>query len=110
MLDDIIRKLEELHQTQLAGLAKGELVPITLEVNGEKEVKFFPPLICFSMFNDGPDEVYPMVNQKIPAGARETPLKKGESLDYDAKRPVIKSIYLVCGKDKSAVVRVFGCR
>ena len=61
------------------------------------------PIHDFYMFNDGPKEIYIIVNDSpIP----KTPVKRGESLHVDMKAKKIHRVIMYCKKGETAVVRI----
>jgi hypothetical protein len=88
---------------------KGYIHPITVTVTEATYLDFVlgmphSPLFSITLYNDGPDEVYPSVNSH----QRNVPLKPGESLNIDCHSPAIERLYLDVDEGKKALVRGFG--
>jgi hypothetical protein len=88
---------------------KGYVHPIAIMVTEATYLDFVigmphSPLFSITLYNDGPDEVYPSVN----AHQRNVPLKPGESLHIDCYSPAIERLYLDVDEGKKAFVRGFG--
>jgi hypothetical protein len=64
----------------------------------------YAPLLAVTLYNDGPDEVYPSVNEH----KKITPLKPGETLTIDYRAPMIERLYLDVDEERKAFVRGFG--
>lgn len=61
------------------------------------------PIHDFYIFNDGPDEIYIIVNDSFTP---KTPVKRGEDLHVDMKAKKIHGIIIYCKKGETAVVRI----
>jgi len=88
---------------------KGYVVPINVEVTKTEVLNFisatpYTPLFSVSLFNDGPDEVYPSVNDL----QNRTPLKPGENISLDFHAPKIEKLFLDVDEGKKAKIRGFG--
>jgi len=92
----------------------GYLFPIRVSLEGGDEGKEevldfvnrppFVPLVSLTLYNDGPDEVYPGVNYS----QRISPMVRGENLNVDFGSPTIERLHLLVSPYKSATVRGFG--
>jgi hypothetical protein len=97
-----------------AAAPEGYLFPVRAVLDGgetgKEEVLDFVggpphvPLVSLTLYNDGPDEVYPGVN----CPQRISPMRKGENLNVDFQSPRIGRLYLVVGPGRSSTVRGFG--
>jgi hypothetical protein len=101
--------IERLARIESASKPKGYVHHITVVVNKLVVLDFvkghpYAPLIAVTLYNDGPDEVYPSVNghQKV------APLKPGETLTIDYRAPMIERLYLDVDEGRSANIRGFG--
>jgi hypothetical protein len=88
---------------------KGYTHPIKVAVDKLTVIDFtikppYTPLFSITLFNDGPDDVYPSVNtyQKL------VQLKYGESLQIKFSSPKIEKLYLDVDDGKEANIRGFG--
>jgi hypothetical protein len=100
MLDDVGKLLAKpMGYTHPIKVTVSELTIIDF-VNGAP----YSPLFSITIFNDGPDEVYPSVNtyQKL------TSLKYGESLTIEFHTSRIERLYLDVDEGKKANIRGFG--
>lgn len=61
------------------------------------------PIHDFYIFNDGPDEIYLIVNDGF---VPKTPIKRGEDLHVDMKAKKIHKIIIYCNGGETAVVRI----
>jgi hypothetical protein len=107
MIDDAIERLKRIEE--LAAKPKGYIYHIKAAVDRLIVLDFLKgrphtPLFAVTLYNDGPDEVYPSVNehQKI------APLKPGETLTIDYHAPRIERLYLDVDEGKKAYIRGFG--
>jgi hypothetical protein len=107
MMEDAIERLKRIEESTVK--PKGYVYHIKAAV--DKLVVFdflseFPntPLFAVTLYNDGPDEVYPSVN----IHQKTTPLKPGETLIIDFHAPRIKKLYLDIDEGKKAYIRGFG--
>jgi len=57
--------------------------------------------------NNGPGRVWVNINAPKP---KRAPLAKGECLEVDLRKPVIKAVYLKCPEGETAAVRLWGLR
>jgi hypothetical protein len=107
LLDEIAERLLSLEK--LSAKPKGKIYPINITVSKLEIIDFingYPrePLFSISIFNDGPDEVYPSVNTH----QKRTPLKYGEPLSIEFHAPRIEKLYLDVDEGKKANIRGFG--
>jgi hypothetical protein len=105
MVDDLVERLARIESAR----PKGYVYHITVVVDKLVVLDFvkghpYAPLIAVTLYNDGPDEVYPSVNghQKV------APLKPGETLTIDYHAPLIERLYLDVDEGRSANIRGFG--
>jgi hypothetical protein len=88
---------------------KGYVYPIKITVTEATYIDFInemphTPLFAITLYNDGPDDVYPSVN----IHQKNVPLKPGETFSVDFRSPIIERLYLDVDVGKKAVVRGFG--
>lgn len=107
MLEEAVERLARMEE--LLARPKGYVYPIRLTVERLTVVDFieaYPHTRMFSvtLYNDGPDEVYPSVN----VHQKSVSLKPGESLTIDCRSPVIERLYLDVEGGRKAFVRGFG--
>jgi hypothetical protein len=107
MIDETVERI--LNVEKLLVKPKGYIHPIKITVDKITLIDFitkipYTPLFSITIFNDGPDEVYPSVNtyQKL------TSLKYGESLTIEFHTPRIEKLYLDVDEGKKANIRGFG--
>jgi hypothetical protein len=110
-LDEIAGRLAEI-QESMQRVPTGNVEPIKLQVTDALTRISFrvfspSPWFSFTLFNDGPDPVYPDVNKSVNARGRFVPLNAGDQLQVDMHSPKIKEIWLSCDPGKKAVVRIF---
>jgi hypothetical protein len=106
LLDEIAERLYRIEQLQAK--PKGNIYPINITVTEATIINFikrypYTPMFAVTLFNDGPDEVYPGIN--IPQ--KETPLQAGENLSLEFHTPKIEKLILVVKAQKTAKVRGF---
>ena len=63
------------------------------------------PWTKFTIFNDGPDDLYMAVNEDL--NNHTAPLRAGESLPVDKKKPQIRIVNLQCIAGETTTVRIF---
>jgi hypothetical protein len=110
LLDEIAGRLHSIEEAMKEGKPEGAIYPINVIITGPEVLDFiekppYTPLFTITLYNDGPDEVYPSVNihQKI------TPLKPGENIKFEYIVPKIIKLYLdVEGGGRKAIIRGFG--
>jgi hypothetical protein len=103
MIEDAVERLARIES---ATKPKGYVYHIKLVVDKLVVLDFlkgypYAPLFVITLYNDGPDEVYPSVNghQKIAQ------LKPGETLTIDYHAPMIERLYLDVDEGRSANIR-----
>jgi hypothetical protein len=104
LLSKIADKLKEMDVKP-----EGHVFPINVEVTDMKVLDFiidYPHKLLWSvtLFNDGPDDVYPGINENQTV----TPLKPGNSTSVDFHSPKIQMLFLTTKNGGRAVVRGFG--
>jgi hypothetical protein len=107
LLDEIAGRLANLED--LFVKPQGCVYPVELEVDrlivlDFQELNPHSNLFAIVLFNDGPDDVYPGVNEH----QNRVPLKAGESVEFDYNSPRIRRLILDIGAGKKATVRGFG--
>jgi hypothetical protein len=115
LLDEVAERLYKM-QTEnfkniekLLAKPKGYIYPIKITVAKLEIIDFLkePPhtqLFAVTIFNDGPDEVYPSVN----IHQRTTPIKPNENVRFEFTAPKIEKIFLDVDDGKTANIRGFG--
>ncbi len=106
-LDEIAGRLSDLEELWVK--PQGYVHPIKVTVTKTEVLDFVtkPPynlLFAVTIFNDGPDPVYPSVNER----QIETPLLPGENVRFEFTSPRIAKLYLYVDAGKRAEVRGFG--
>ncbi|MEM2905077.1 MAG: hypothetical protein QW587_04985 [Candidatus Bathyarchaeia archaeon] len=101
MLDDLsveLQKLRSLIQVEHEEGVKMDVGPI--EVFGSQPVVASPgdgrDYFGVTVFNDGPDPVYVMLNEPVGKPYRKAPLKRGDSEEIRFAEAKIRAIYLAC--------------
>jgi len=107
MMDDAIERLKRIEG--LLAKPKGYIYHIKVVVDKLIVLDFLKghprtPLFAVTLYNDGPDEVYPSVNEH----QKTTPLKPGETLTIDFHVPRIERLYLDVDEGKKSYIRGFG--
>jgi hypothetical protein len=107
LLDEIAERL--LHLEELLAKPRGCVYPIRVAVEKLTIIDFvrgypYTRLFAITLFNDGPDSVYPSVNDY----QKHTPLNTGESLTLEYHSPRIEKLILDVDEGKTANVRGFG--
>jgi hypothetical protein len=107
LLDEIAERL--LHVEELLAKPKGYTFPIKVTVEELTVLDFmmlYPhaPLFAVTVYNDGPDEVYPSINEH----QKQTPLMPGENVNFTYTSPRIEKLILDVDNGKKANVRGFG--
>lgn len=110
MLDNLTEVTINFHQNWLKTIPEGKLEPLTLAITSsvtklDSSVITSMPWMKFTIFNDGADAVYLMVNEEFIQ--ERTPLNSGESLTVDMITPQIEKVQLVCLRGESCSVRIF---
>jgi hypothetical protein len=108
LLDEIAERLLRIEQRlsrieELQAKPRGFIFPINLTVTEPTAIEPPFPLFSLTLFNDGPDDVFPGYPEQA-----ETPLMAGESLVVNFNAPRIAKIFLFIQAGKTARVRGFG--
>ena len=111
LLDEIAERLLSIEQ--MLGEEKPEGVvepmePITVTDVTRRVMAPIKPWFSVNIVNDGPNDVYAIVNSEKSFEWHRIP--KGEPYKVDMKRPVIKDVLLKCESGENASVRVVGAR
>jgi hypothetical protein len=106
MIEDVVGRLARIEP---ATRPKGYVHHIKVVVDKLVVLDFvkghpYAPLVAITLYNDGPDEVYPSVNEH----RKITPLKPGETLTIDYHAPTIERLYLDVDEGRNAIIRGFG--
>lgn len=106
--NDIVEALREIKEA-LEAAPEGVVKMLTVAVDDQGETmtsSSYPsmPWIKITIFNDGPDPVYPTVNDDT--AQTETALSAGEQMIADLKKANIAKVILVCDSGESASVRL----
>jgi len=107
--EQLLETTQQMQKTIQQTIPEGFLVPREVSIVDSEIVNLTgEEWYSFSAVNDGPDPVYIGVNTYPEM---EVPINKKESYDCPMnKRGSIRTIYLVCGKGKSATVRLYGVK
>jgi hypothetical protein len=111
LLDEIAERLYTLQRFQEEERAEGVVEPVEpISVTHEVRRVISPikPWFDVNVINDGPDDVYVMVNSEKSFEWHRVP--KNETYKVDMKRGIIKDVLLKCEPGKTASVRVVGAR
>ncbi len=108
ILYDVADMIERLARAETAK-PKGYVHHIKVSVDKLVVLDFlvghpYAPLVAVTLYNDGPDEVYPSVNMH----QKTAPLKPGETLTIDYHVPMIERLFLDVDEGKKAYIRGFG--
>lgn len=108
-LELLNQKVMEVKESVDSTIPEGIYLEDTFDITEEYQPIYFHgredlyPIHDFYVFNDGPDEIYIIVNDSfIP----KTPVKRGEDLHVDMKAKKIHKIIIYCKKGETAAVRV----
>jgi len=110
MLDNLTEETVNFHQSWLKTIPKGKFEPLTLAITSsvtklDSSIIETMPWMKFTIFNDGDDAVYLMVNEEFIQS--RTPLNSDESLTVDMITPQIEKVQLICLQGESCSVRIF---
>lgn len=116
LLNEMRKNLEMLTQWAIevktsidSTIPEGIYLEDTFDITEEYEPIYFHgredlyPIHDFNIFNDGPNDVYIMVND---SPVSKTPVKNTESLHVDMKAKKIYRIIVYCNKGETATVRI----
>ena len=111
LLDEIAERL--LHVERMLAEEKPEGVvepiePVSVTETLRRVKAPFKPWFSVSIVNDGPNDVYVIVNSEKSFEWHRVPV--GETYKVDMKRPAIKDVLLKCEPGETASVRVVGSR
>jgi hypothetical protein len=110
MLDEIAERLYRIEAALMESRPKGAMCPIKVTVTGPLVLDFIekPPhtsLFALTIYNDGPDTVFPSVNTY----QKTTPLMPGENVKFEYVVPKIDRLYLDVEREgKKSLIRGFG--
>jgi hypothetical protein len=110
LLDEIAGRLHDIEKMVRESRPEGAVHPISATVTGPEVLDFtggppYRPLFAVTIYNDGPDGVYPSVNEY----RKTAPLKPGESVKFEYVLPRIARLYLDVEREgRKAVIRGFG--
>lgn len=111
-LDEIAGRLADIHEAIQRQVPEGLKEEVEVEVEGTTLVPvrariIKPPYFRASVFNDGPDNVYVLLNKEKAEAYRQSPLKEGDKLDIDTTEGKIHALFFACeSEDKTASIRV----
>jgi len=112
LLDDIARGISDLKKLMQAQIPEGLKEEVEVTAHGKIPVPMqprttVPPYFRATVFNDGPDPVYVMLNDIKTEPYRKAPLNSGDKLDIDTTEAKIRELFFACEEDdKSASVRI----
>lgn len=115
MLDELSEQFINLRQDFEATIPKGVFEPLTVPVTDSKTILEPPPKgrietmpwISSVICNDGPDDVYMIVNKgEIP----KPPIPPGEQIEVDMKKPQLKKLTFFCLSGENASVRIYAIK
>jgi hypothetical protein len=111
LLDEIAGRLAEIYESMQEERAEGvvePIEPISVTEEPRRVVALFKPWFDVTVVNDGPDDVWVMVNTEKSFEWHRVP--KDETYKVDMKRGIIKDVLLKCEPSKTASVRLVGAR
>jgi hypothetical protein len=82
--------------------------PISVSSDVRRVIPPVEPWFCVEVANDGPNDVYVLVNPEKSSDWHQ--VLNGETYKVDMKRPVITEVELKCESGKTASVRLVGVR
>jgi len=97
--------IKHMEMAEQGGMLHPLRIPVTAAIY---ELTCSPNWYSCTIFNDGPNPVYPDVNRDNNARNLVTPLNATENLVIDFEQPKIKYLYMRCAAGQTAAVRVFG--
>lgn len=106
LLDEIASRLADLYDLIRETIPRGEIYYRTVEVRGSVLLDFitdrpYSPLYSLDIFNKGPEDVYIMINEKVPRIKLEADVGRS----YNMGRKSIRCIVL---ESENATVEVSG--
>lgn len=101
LLDDISRGIKQIVKVLAAQVPEGLKDEVTVTVSGINAVamqpkRTSPPYFRATVFCDGPDPVYVMLNDVKPQAIREAPLNEGDKIDIDTTEAKIQALFFAC--------------
>lgn len=106
LLDEIAGRLLDIHDMLKDMVADGVDDTFSIEASDEKiQVVSLQPWLSVSIFNDGPDGIYLLVNRE-ERKAYEPKLYAGENTSIDAKKHSIRQLFIFCDEGETASVRI----
>jgi len=112
LLDDIARGISNLEKIMRAQVPQGIKDEAVVTVHGKIPVPIrptstVPPWFRATIYNDGPDPVYVMLNAAKAEPLRRAPLNSGDRIDIDTTEAKINELYFCCTNDsEDASLRV----
>jgi len=111
LLDEIADRLLNIQRMVSEEKPEGvvePIEPVSVTDSARRVVAPVKPWFSVSIVNDGPNDVYAIVNTEKSFDWHRIPV--GETYKVDMKRPIIKDILLKCEPGEKASVRVVGSR
>jgi len=112
LLDEIARGIADLKKLMSSQVPEGLKDEVEVSVHGKVPVPMqprttMPPYFRATIFNDGPDPVYVMLNDVKAEPYRKAPLNAGDKIDIDTTEAKIRELYFACeGDANSAALRI----
>jgi len=110
LLDEIAERLLAIQKYLEESRPEGITEPIepVLVTDEYRVVRALKPWFSVIIINDGPDDVFVIVNSDRSYDPHRVPVN--EVYNIDMKRGIIRDVVLWCEKDKKASVRIVGVR
>jgi hypothetical protein len=110
LLDEIAERLLKLEELAKAEVPEGAVEPIEKFEVTETRTLFRPlkPWFSISIINDGPSDVYCIVNTE--KSFEEHRVAVGETYNIDMRRAKITDALMWCNRGETASVRIVGVR
>jgi len=109
LLDEIAGRLADLKKHMEWAQQGGMIHPLSETITAAMyERTCSPPWYSATIFNDGPNPVYPDVNRDNNARNLITPLNMGDQMTMDFEQPKIKVLFMRCAVGQTANIRLFG--
>lgn len=113
LLEELVERNTRFQSSWEETIPVGKFKPLTISVTDsitELSSKNVPtmPWMVFTIYNDGPDPVFIMVNEEFVQDV--TPLNFGENVTVDMKKRQIEKIFLHCASGLITSVRIFALR
>uniref|UniRef100_A0A6M3LSR7 Uncharacterized protein n=1 Tax=viral metagenome TaxID=1070528 RepID=A0A6M3LSR7_9ZZZZ len=113
LIEELVERTTRFHGSWEETIPVGKFKPLTIPVT-DSITELSPlnvstmPWMAFTIYNDGPDPVFMMVNEEFIQDV--TPLNVGENVTVDMKKRQIVKIFLHCALGLTTSVRIFALR